>query len=461
LCILIVLLTASCGSGGGPGLILSLVQDEDEPGRFESRVLILDATGRQVDEIRLPGEPVLPGPFSTQVSNQALVRTGEDGWVLVDTAKGRAEELDIPVDVSADLIPNPGGFAQSGGKRHLILGSPRGDAAYLVDLEDGEVTDLLDIDRDMVYSFAGWFSPDEEHLALFTADGLWLVPTADPDDARRLGDGQTTGAISFSRDSKQIAFVQRDEDEFQVVVEQANGSDSEVADDGEWFQHVSFVPGQQQLVLVREEEVSLLSLRDGREHELLEFEGRPVARPWFSPNGRMMLFGYDGDDENVWHLIDLKEGSADELGRLEGYTPELTNPEHRWVFFRDDLSIGAGIDFAALDLETGEVQRIRGLDDETMLFFMTDRSTDGGLGLVTGQTDEGLQAWLLDAKEGQARLLVEGWLSGGSLSTDGRWYAYSSRDDREDLEFELMLLEIEKDETRSLGKGMRPIWVRP
>lgn len=462
LSVLTVVFLASCGSGGGPGLVLSLVQDEDDPGLVESEARILDVNGREVHSIRLPSEPVLPWLFATQMSNRALIKTTEDGWVLVDSARGRAEELDIPPEVADDLSLNVGGFAQSGGKRHAILASPRGDAAYLVDLEDGEVTDLLEVGGDTRFVLSGAFSPDEEYLALVVDGGLWLVPTADPGEARRLGDGQTTGAANFSSDSKQIAYVQHDEGDFQVVVEQVDGTDSEVVqDDNDPFWAASFVPGQQQVVLVREEEVSLLSLRDGRETELFEFEGQSVGRPWFSPSGRMMLFGYESEDEDVWNLIDLKTGSEEPLDRLDGYTPTYARREYRYLFFRDDMAIAAGIDFAALDLETGQVQRIRDLDDETIFYYVTDYSLDGRLGLLTGNADEGLQVWLLDAKEGRARHLVEGWLTGGSLSADGRWYAYSIREEREDLESELMLLDIDKDETRSLGAGIRPIWVRP
>ena len=460
--ILAIALVASCGSSGRPGLILSLVQDEDEAGLFEREVLILDPSGREVHRIRLPSEPILPGPFATQVSNRALVLTAEDGWFLIDTARGKAEVLDIPLDIASDLAPNRLGFAQSGGERHLILASPRGDAAYLVDLDGAEVVDILDIDGDMRFVFTGWFSPDEKYLALPVDGGLWLVPTADPDDARRLGDGQTTGVASFSSDSKQIAYVQRDEGAFQVIVEPVDGSGSEVVeDDKDPLWAVSFVPGQQQLVLAREEELSLLSLRDGRETELLESGGRPIARPWFSPSGRKVLLGFQGDDENVWHLIDLKEDTEEELGRLEGYAPIFARQDHRWLFFWERAEMGAVLDFAVLDLESGDVQRIRGWDEDNVGTYVSAFSADGGLALVTGQVDGDIQAWLLDAKEGRARLLAEGWLSGGSLSADGRWYIYSSREDREDIESELVLLDVEKDETRSLGMGIRPIWVRP
>lgn len=456
----VAFLLASCGPAAGRGLILSWVQKEDEPGAFEERLLILDSTGKEIQRIRLPSEPVFPGPFSTRFGNRALVRTADDGWVLIDTAGGRAEELDIPPEVAANLIPNTGGFALSGGTRFMILSRPQGDAVYLVDLVDGAVTDLLGIDDEMRFSFSGQLSPDEAYLVLFAADGLWLVPTDDPDDAERLGDGQTTGSFSFSSDGKQIAYIQRDARKFQVVVEQVDGKDSDVVEDGDWIEAACFVPGQQQLLLVREEEVSLLSLRDGREQELLEFEGRAVTRPWFSPSGRRVLFGHAGD-ENLWHLLDLKEGTQQELGRLDGYSPTFVSPEHRWLFFRDSPAIAADISFAALDLETGDVQRIRGLDDETTIVSVTSHSADGERALLMGQTDEGSQAWLLDAREGEARLLVSGLLTGGSLSADGSLFVFSSREDREDIESELMLLQMAKGEVRSLGAGIRPVWVRP
>jgi Tol biopolymer transport system component len=91
-------------------------------------------------------------------------------------------------------------------------------------------------------------------------------------------------------------------------------------------------------------------------------------------------------------------------------------------------------------------------------------SYDGKFGLVVTMTeDKRMQLWLLRGDGGAPRRLAEGISVHGAFSPDGRWVAVSTieRADDDQIQTQLTLMETEGEETRLLGEGVRPIWVRP
>jgi hypothetical protein len=267
------------------------------------------------------------------------------------------------------------------------------------------------------------------------------------------------GSGDFSSDGKQIAYVQRsDAGELEVVVEQVDGSGSEVVATGELPWTVAFVPGQNQLVLVRQDSLSLLSLKDGQEKGLLAYSGTPYGRLWFSPGGQKLLFGYQQDSTRYWHLVDLKSGAEQRLDDLEGYYPIYLNAEHRWMFFSDYQGAKQGMHFASLDLESGETHPIRGLDEEALYSASGLFSPRDGVGVILG-LDKPV-TWFVQAGEGQAHALAEGWVNRYAVSPDGRW-AVASKRDAANRTYTLTIIQLEGEQTHPLGEGVWPVWVRP
>jgi len=296
------------------------------------------------------------------------------------------------------------------------------------------------------------------------------VPTANPGAARRLNrDGQLIIDCDFSDDSRQIVYVKwRGGRGTEVVIEQVDGSGYEVIATGDWFDRAAFVPGQKQLILVRPDRVSLLSLDDRKEQELLVGDLDRPTFLWFASSGQKAVFGYS--EAPVWHLLDLKKGTTRSLGGLEGYHP-IWARGRRWLIFDDvpSLTFGeGGVHFVTLDLESGETSQVLALGEDTKQWALLPQlSLDGKYALVyqisaVAPTSECCALWLLRANNGKARLLAKAGRVNGALSPDGRWVAVSiieRTDDR--MEAKLTLMETERDGIRSLGEGFGPIWVGP
>lgn len=446
-------------STGDPGLIV--YQTVDEEGRPKPELAVVDAAGRELRRILLPGEVFMA--FATRYSHRTLFSTFDDEVYLVDADTGSAQKLELPREEVERLQPNPGGFELSGGKQWMILGVPLGwqGGCYLLNLETGQVKDLKAIDKDIQEFLGGRFSWDESYLAFRADRGMWLAPTTHPDDARQLGEGSASYA-DFSGDSQQIAYVQRTKaGETEIVLEDVNGSKSDTILMGDAMQ-IGFVPGKQQLVVAKEGQLFLLDLSDRSQRELLTFQGYPM---WlrFAPPGEKMLFGYDSGGTRVWHLLNLETGAAEPLDDLTGYLlAGLPGSASRWLMFVDSPGIAASHRFFSLDTETGKTREILAFGDKTKSSPPHELSTDGRFGLVTAWGQDSQQLWLLDAEKSEARLLAEARSVRGALAPDGRWVVVNTSERGDDgANLNLVLMPTEGEQTLSLGKGYWPVWVYP
>ncbi len=439
-----------------PGWILHAVQADDGV-TLEPWLIVRDIEGEEVGQIPLPGPPTFRDLYAL-ASN--LVATVENEWLLLNTSDFTAETLAIPAEEAADLTLNSGVILPRWPQRHAVLSNLRGTSAYLVNLNTGAVFDLLSVDSEMEYVIGGQFSPHEEYLALWADAGIWLLDTNHPEQSRKLEDS-SIWSLNFSDDGTRIAYIQQSSDgPSEVVVESTAGPSSEVVLADDWFDSVDFVPGQEELVVMREEALSLLSLLSGEERELLALSSR--YRPRFAPSGRMLLAG--ASDERGWHIVDLDQGTSRALDDITGLDLCFYDASARWALFRETMAWAAGVQVAVLDLETGAVVPLRGLDSEALFGGASIRSTssDGRRLLMQGLADSetGREYWLVMADEGEARLLAEGQVSGASLSADGRWLVYSQWHEDQNIR-ELILLDVDSDERRSLGEGFAPVWVQP
>jgi hypothetical protein len=296
-----LLLLAACGAGGGvssdsdssstsgdgePGLIL--YQPADEAGLPAPELVVADVNGNEQRRIPLSDLSQIQKGFATQFSHRALFFAEDGAIYLVDAGDGAAQKLELPPETGRQLSPNPSGFGLAGGKKWVVLASAIGDQGYLVDLETGQVTSLTAMNRRIEFFLGGQFSPDDAYLSLNGGMSFWLALTSSLKDARPL----EAVNVNFSNDGRQIVYVllNKQPKEWQVVVEAVDGSKSEIVLTADTFidPHVAFGPGQNQLVIMTEETLSLLDANDGTEKELLTYEGHPedsgfhqMARSWF------------------------------------------------------------------------------------------------------------------------------------------------------------------------------------
>jgi tricorn protease-like protein len=455
---LVLLFVAGCKSGGGDDQGLIVYQALDEDGQPQELVVV-NPQGEEQHRITMP-EMVVQN-ISVQASHKVLLNTADKVYLL-DAEQGDLRELEFGHEVFLGTSQ----FALSGGgQRWMLLGTPQMDQTFLLDLQSGQTHDLSNLDTGYSYIFYGLFAPDEDYLLLLSQN-LWLLPSDEPSRARRLGTGKTGFANSFSSDGKKVAYFQHTEtDEFEVVVEDVDGAQPESFAVDAPVTALAFVPRKEQLVLAQGEGVSLLSLDDGQVRELLAFAGRS-RRPWFAPSGKKFVLDMETEDGVTlfWYLVDVDGGQTQVLDELQDYMAQWRVPGQRWLFFVDNAPMSpGGSNFIGLDLETGETNQALRLDETMYYLNPVDVSTDGKLGLVMAfNEDRRTQLWLIRADGGAPRLLAEAASAEGSFSPDGKWVAVGISDRVDDrIETQITLMETEGEETRSLGEGFRPVWVRP
>jgi Tol biopolymer transport system component len=449
----------ACGGTKALGLLVYVASGED--GIPTSEVVVADPDGTELRRIPLPEAPLYLLP--TRAKHIALAWLPNDRVFWLDAEASTAQELAVEGDVTSMV-----GRVFGGWRRYAVLASPRGDAAYLVNLETGETTDLIGLDDDFRMAFSGQFSPDERYLVIIGQD-VWLLPTADPAKVRRVG-GQDPGfGVAFSGDSQRIVYTARADEKFTVVVEAADGSKSEeVLSADDFVVALGFAPGEKSKIVVgREGSTTLLDLGSGQERELLAHEGL-ARRLFLYPDGQKMLLVTTESSEDVYFLIDPGTGKVKSLDDLRGYGSATfsENPDARWLYFIDSPGVGQGRRVASLDLRTGDTREVLALDEGSGLYppLRSASSPDSRLALATVlvQDNKAMQLWLLDAQTGEARMLAEGTGVNGAISPDNRWIACGVwTRDGDAQRAELSLIPATGGEAKSLGPGSRPIWLYP
>jgi hypothetical protein len=467
--ILILLVLVGCGSNGN-GVQGSIVyQSVDESGKRQPELVMIDAQGEEQHRVSISGSVV--NFYRARTEDRILVTTLDPKQYLVDVEQGTVHTLDLPEDVSVG-----GGNVVGGGERWLLaMGFDEGSVAHLVNLETGEVNPLTEVSKEATRIIYGEFAANEAHLALWllgsAGDEVWLVPTENPNGARRLGSGRPVQWGGFSSDGKQIVYLERTEaKERDIFVEGVDGSGQEVVVSGTSAARAVFVPQKEQLLLAGRERLSVHSLKSGQEQELLTYSGVPLAL-MFAPSGKKVVLGVDtrvfsedGSGGREWTLVDLEERSAESLKGLFDLLPGGQTLGRRWLFFIQNVGpLEGGERFVGLDLESGETRLAMVLDGATRFFGPMGLSPDGKFGLIVAKPEDGkFQLWLLHAESGEARLLDEADLIGGSFSPDGQWVAVGSVEREGDQEAaHVRLMATEGEEVKELVEGLHPVWVQP
>jgi hypothetical protein len=473
-CILLAgffLLSLSCrlsSRGDGEEFIVYAAVDKD--GNPIPELVVLDAKGNEFRRINLPEEQA--SGYIYQVypylhpSHRALVFTSGGAHYLVDVLSGVVKPIQAPGKGAISREPTPLSLCPISGYGDqywaLLCGS---DNAYLVNLQTAEVSaDLLSGPGDQVFAFDTLFSPNEDYLALHTQEWISLLPTANPEKIRHLGESSKIMSVSFSADSKRIAYVRsEDSQRYEVVVENVDGTESSILYTSGELARVTFVPEQDQILVQEENRLLLLSLSDRAEKEfpvLSDFS----LQPMFSPHGGQALVSYIEADAVHWQWLEFKRGIVEGLPELEGYQAGKVYTGQRWIILSDVTQIDeqAEIEMASVDLQTGNLQPLSTLEG-AKYYAETSVSADGkfrtGIAFSTGNQAE---LWLLDLASGKSRRIVEDAVVSGGISPDGKWLVALSGHRAEDQYIgKIELRDTSGKILKSLGEGNSPFWVWP
>ena len=457
----LLLALSTCGQGGSQERLVYQAIGQD--GKPDPELVMLDDTGKELRRIALPNDQAYPIPAEATLSGHALYRDStNEKWLLVDVTSGSVQQF--------------AGFGQAqefprmlcgAGAHWALLCGEKG--LYLLNADTGQASEIpVEFGPSSIVSLfvMSQVTRSGSHFLLWDAmtKGVWLVPTAAPEQARKLGpDGSDLSAI-LSDDGDFVVYLDRtDVEDNRVVKEEIDGSAAQAILSGPDIRSVTFMPGNDQLVVNRSESVSLLSLDDLQERTLFTLAG-DLQGILFDPDGRKAAYGIRGSrtDPVEWTYLDLSTGEQRPLDALKGYVRGYGTAATRWQFMTDGQPTNSSAHIASLDLQTGQVRPLLFLEG---LGFMpiVSLSDDGRIGLVTAYNKTGeTQIWLLLADQDSAQLLAESKGATGRLSPDGKWVVVAILEQTAGgAKTEVKLVPTGQGQEKLLGEGFMPVWVRP
>lgn len=447
----LVLSIQACGlNQGAAGNVLYVSLDDE--GLPSNVLIVADTSGKELRRIEVATPVMFLYPLPA--SQRALARDGESNWYLIFADSGKAERLDIPAEEADSLSPYHYGFSASTSKQWHILGAPQGAPVFLLDMQSGDLAELTSDEVQM--TFGGSFSPDGRYLA-FMGAALWLAPTSDPQAARQLGEANAYSAV-FSQDSQQIAYIQRRDKSFELVIENIESAEAEIVmQSDQLWGRIAFAPDDKHLLLLQADKLSLVTIENGDEEVLMKFppDGVPLVLLVHTSNPQKALAGMDFNEQR-WFFIDLKAKTVEQLDKLNGMMPRSLGSWLNWAMFSSAGGFGNPAQYAFLDLEKGTVTELSG-DVEEAGYMAVNFNTDGRRAVIYGRVEDKFRLWLADAESGNVTSLGEGY--SGGISSNGQWVVFARQ--AEETRQIILIPTSGEGEEIPLGAGHSPIWVVP
>ena len=430
------------GGGGvasGPGLILC--SEVGELGEPLDGLIVLTPEGERVRTIA--GGRLMPRWVAGNSSKALYYDFRGDDLFLIDAATGSKTAISDDLDLMLPWYST---------ERFIVAGkAPAGGA--LVDLERGTVYDLAELfglsDADDVVHPVPDFDAAEEQVLITILSGewgVWLVPTAAPEQARLLGTEARTGALNDAGD--RVVFF---EDGIGNVGAADGDSFTSFGSDLMW---VEFVDGG---ILATDRDSLLLYDEDGGgERVLWEVPG---TLSFFRVNdgGRWAVVGFwdDEAETQIWLVVNARERQATEMGGLDGLQPLFVGDGYALFAGRSAGFEGIG-NFdrvAVIDLAGAAVIELPAPVDGVVPHL---GSPDGNRHLMRGR-----DGWLLVDLPGATITLLPGDLAGVSFSPDGERVVMARWDGEDRATVDLIVAEVEAlGVGTSLGVACEsPVWV--
>jgi len=462
LVILFVLVQLSCSLPFIPenqGYIV--YQKVDSDAKPTSELVVLDAKGKELRSVDLPEDVKFLARVPGFFNRYAVYQDAEVSNRLfrVDVETGEYQEY-------ADFSLEGESVHLSGySSRWLLFTGSQG--VYLLNSETGKLT-TVPVEQNqsaavgMIYPSV--ISPDKGALIIYANTGYWLVTLDNPENPRLIGgdDAKKVGTLSFSDDGKQITYCLFEGESSRVIRENLDGSGSEEILSGERFFNIVKVPQHDQLLIVDEDSINLVSLKDGSEETLVDLDDH-VRMMLFDPEGKHVSFATSGMNQDTvhWSFIDLKTREVTLLDDLDGLEQGVSLYGMKWSFINTVYSTDVPYEFYSLNLETGKTNHLMKTEMGSSPYYLS-LSSDGGEALMYGIDETKMRFWLFQAEEGKATQLSDEDVAGAAMSANGRWVVYCESTSGGDArEYTIMLLDTKTGESKKIASGYSPVWVNP
>jgi hypothetical protein len=463
----------ACSPAGSNGLILYQSFNHDRTAGTQGLV-VADASGQRQRVVPLDGYPirVLPTPYP----NHAIVITGDAAGnanriEVVDAGHAFRYPLAIPADVIGSLTYPVPATAGSHGSRFIVLSDAQQRVAYLIDLENGTMTDIMAIaekragDENLTLT-AAIVAPDDQTLVLATSANALLIPTEQPDGDRLIAEGANLAGFTYlGNDPTQVLFSRAlDDGSSDIVLYDVTRFSERVLTNASDLLEMRALPNGEAVLVATPDSLTLLDIEYLAKADLGD-PGGTIDAIFIAPkSGRAAYSVTTASGEREWHYVNLRTGDTADLQNIDGLqaTPGLGLP--RWVLFAPTNVVAAsqgGTVFYALDLETGRVVQTLSSSSGTSYLPAIVSPGNGRYALVPSVTGSTQRYDVLDNRTGITGELIDGRANAAVLSPDGCKAAVAlSVGDPDARDVHVAIITLDRSAAPITGElGFAPVWL--
>lgn len=462
-----------CSSAGSNGLILYQSFNRDRTGGTEGLV-VANANGERQRTVPLDGFPirVLPTPYP----DHAIVITGDENGnatkiEVVDAARAFRYPLDIPAESIGSLTYPVAATAESKGSRYIVLSDAPGRYAYLVDLETGNLTDVMAIaerraDDDSLTLTTAIVSPDDQSLVLATNAGALLIPTDKPEGDRLIAEGVAVSDFAFlSNDPSQLLFARAlDDGSNDIVLYDIDRHVERIMTNAVDFIGVNALPNGEAVLVTTANSLTLIDVNYLAKADLGD-PGGTISALYIAPkSGRAAYAVTTAAGDQSWRYVNLRTGETIALNYVNGLIPTEGAGQPRWILFAPNNVVSAnegGTVFYALDLETGNVVQTLSSSTGTSYLPAIVSPGNGRYAIVPSVTGSTQRYDVLDNRTGVTGELLDGRSNAAILSPDGCKAAVAlTIGPAADREVHIAIITLDHSAEMITGElGFAPVWL--
>jgi hypothetical protein len=384
-----------------------------EPGskadQLASLVVVGDSRGHELRRVTLPQEPLIL--YATSASQTVLVQ-GMDSWMLTNLATGKTLTLGFgtvsPTDIH--MLSHTG--------RWWVLGTAQGND-FVLDAKTGKLTALSSIGVDQVFG-PPRFSPLGTELLAFAPDAT-LITLGSSISKRSVAGGLAT-FTAFSPEGSHLIYTVKSGSTLKLTTERLDGTSSEVLLNSSVALRAEFAQDLSHLLVIDTKSIAILDIGSGKTVQIstLATVDTVTVVDWSSDRSHALVGYSDAKDNPQWLYLDLSAGKARQLTELADHSSTATaGTGDFWLFALETGTSGA--DFKVLDLATGTVRSLTGMDPRANFTFGSARTNGRWIlagTMITANSSSESQEWLIDGTTGNAVYIEEGLMVRGDMSPD-------------------------------------------
>jgi hypothetical protein len=415
-----------------------------------SVVVVGDAQGHVLRRVTLPQEPMLL--YGTAASQTVLIE-GMDSWMVTNLASGRTVTLDFGATSPLDIHV----LSQAG--LWWVLGTDSGHPAYLLDVQSGKLQDLASVGIDQLASPT--FAPGEGALLAY-APGPTLIRTGSPAVVRSIARGEASSA-SFSPDGARLIYTVKSGSSWNVVSESMDGSDSQTLLNSSVPLIAEFAQDTDHLLIVDTKGIAVFTVSSGKA-VLVSTAATidSVVSVGWSTDRRYALLAYrDAKDNFQWLEVDTVAATARPLSGLAGYLTATSGVAAQVQLFALSGSGASPAGFKVLDLASGSVRSLSGMDSRAAFVEGTARINGSWIvasTAITASSEALMQEWVINGSTGKAAWIEEGMSVRAAISPDAKAIVASRYDGKT---VNLDLFDLVSGQKASIGVGYDGVWLAP